>query len=69
MLKNLIIVYLGSCTSLIFLCFFFVVIVLFVFVLFLFFVFTTVFLAPTLFTSESSLFFVTRERNMFLQRG
>ena len=35
--------------------------------IFLFF-FTTVFLGPTLFTSLSSLFRVTREQNRFLQR-
>ena len=31
--------------------------------------FTTVFPVPTLFTSMSSLFCITRERNMLLQRG
>ena len=58
MLNKQVKVCLGLRTSLIFICF--VVVVVFFF---------TVFLAPTVFISMSSLFCVTCERNRFLQRG
>ena len=58
MLNKQVKVCLGLRTSLIFICFVVVVVVV-----------TAVFLAPTVFISMSSLFCVTCERNKFLQRG